>query len=643
MSEVNVTSVSVAELLEKLRSREWLIPKFQREFVWTVQDVIDFTHSILFTRPIGMATIWAQSDNSQLELEPISLSDRNSSGDMVPIRFCETEVNPKKIYAVLDGRQRCTAIAIVFGGFHPKDSRFKHSGRYFLNVAEEDTTKQVVFLKEKEVKQNGFDKDAACIASGLFPLSSNIEKEQMLGQWYRYVQAIKDPAFYSNGQLPEAKELDRRDAILKKAFDGIIKTQLAVYIVPELFSLDEVCEIFETLNITGVKVSTVDLVHSWLYADTAKDARQFLLRDWIDEFGTKDGAIGWASSMDRPELIVQMATACHIALDTKPKPRPTQAGPKKDSEEISSVKAADLLRTPTQHWKNVTDNDTVLAESLKDFQTLVADGNFPWSDCPYPVSANIYVALRYHAYADPTDAHPWGRDDLNAIYKAFFWRNALTNRYDQGPLSQVGADIKELKAWLKKRREFKSSNQWATETTRLLDSYIRTPIPTKDWLIEQLTDEVPQGALGKALRLPLVAKADKDLLDSKRKIGFPLSSSGVEMHHIYPRGWCQINKVGKLAVLLDKDKAGRDWVNSIANLMPLSRESNNLWKNKPPGQVLVEMELRYEQLQDILRSAFIDKECFEYLRKGEKYIKVFWERRAALMADDLIKRMAIVI
>ncbi len=643
MSEPIVTSVSVEELLGKLRGREWLMPQFQREFVWTIQDVIDLTHSILFSRPIGMATLWAQADDSQLQLEPISLPDIGQANENLKLEFSDAQNNPKKIYAILDGRQRCTAVAMVFGGFHSKDSRLRLSGRYFLKVAEEDPAKQVVFYKENEILHKGFDKEATCISSGLFPLWTEMARETLLGQWMRYVQAVKDPKYYSDGRLPDPRELERRDAILKKAFDGIIKTRLAVYIVPEAYSLAEVCEIFETLNVTGTKVSTVDLVHSWLYADTASDAKQIHLRDWIGELRQKDGAFGWASPDERPELTVQMATACYVALDDRPKPRPIRKAPGKEPDEILSVKADDLLRTPTQHWKNVIGNDGLIAEFLGDFQRCVAGGYFPWTDCPYPVSAAIYVALRFHFFSDAPANHRWSREDLDGLFRAFFWRNALTNRYDQGVGGQLGIDLREIKSWLKESYGAKSHAEWAANVDGHLNRLLGRPLPTRERLIDWLTDDVAPGALGKALTLPMVAGANEDLLDEDARISFPTAERGVQLHHIYPKAWCQSNKVGALAVLLDAKKAGRDWVNSVANLMPLSRQSNNLWKAKQPGQVLSERNIDYDKRRVVLQSCFIDKQCFDYLLQGDHYLKEFWERRAGLLADHLLDRMRIVM
>jgi hypothetical protein len=641
MSDLGVTSITIEELLDRLKGREWKIPQFQREFVWSVGDVIELIQSILSARPIGMATIWEQPDFTTLELGPLSLLDRDNTNTEISRYFSVTAEDPRKIYAVLDGLQRCTAIALAFGGFRTQHGDYRTSGRFYLNVAAIDPLEQILFIKEKDVIEKNYDKDATCISQGLFPLSSNMPGEKFLGQWLRYFQSIRDSSYYVKGQLPHPEELDRRNLILNKAFEGIIHTKLAVYIVPDSYTLSDICDIFQKLNTTGTKVSTVDLIHSWIYADTAKDVKgPIRLREWIDDLGQKDGAIGWSDSIERPELPVQIATAIHVALETKIPPRKVGRG---SVSQIISVKSGDLLATPTDHWKLIIDNDGLLADYLKDFQRVVVSGPFPWNWCPYPVSAAIYVALRFHAHFDAPETHPWGIDDLNALYKAFFWRNALTNRYDQGFLTQLGTDIKEIKRLLSKRRDFDTANQWVELIDIELKKLIDKPLPTKEHILEYLTDGRPTGAMQKALYLPMMATADKDLLNGSTSLKFSGYDSSMQLHHIYPRDWCRNNIVGKLSEYLDIKIAGRDWVNSVSNLMPLSRSSNNLWKTKNPGQVLSERKIVFEASVGILKSAFIDKECFTYLQSGAEGIGNFWKHRADLMAEDFLAKMNVTI
>jgi hypothetical protein len=628
MAQLEVSSVNVATLIERLRKREWLIPFFQREFIWSGQDVTELVESIISARPIGMATIWEQSDASDLKLESISVPDVEG-----PTFFQDTDKNPNKVYAVLDGRQRCTAIALAFAGFRAKDGRMKHAGRYFLDATEPERARRIKFVKEGALVGMGLNTDAGAISKGYFPLSSSVPGEAMLMQWLRYAQAIRDPAYYPNGQLPPPEELARRDTVLKQAFDGLNETKLAVYVVPQDYTLAEICEIFETLNTTGVKVSTVDLIHAWISSETANEVNgPLLLRDWINELGQRTGAVGWASSGDRPELTAQLVTACHVALEEKAAPRRVGRSP---VTTISSVKAADLLALPTEHWRSAFAKTQQLAEFLSDFQQVVARGHFPAAWCPYPVAAGIYVALRWHHAFDEDRHHPWQLAELNALYRAFFWRNALGQRYDQGFLSQLGTDIKKLKELLKERPSFSSASEWAEKTNDALEKYMSgSPIPSEEQLYAWLTNGRQGGALQKALELPMLAAINKDFVDPEHSLAFP-EAEATELHHIYPKGWCANNRVGALADLLDPKRAGKEWVNSLANLMPLSRQTNNLWRAKNPGQLLRERRISFDTVRDILGKAFIDQEAYEALYMGADGLPRFWERRATLMSSGL--------
>lgn len=633
MSSLYVTDVTVPVLLDRLRKQEWQVPQFQREFVWSVADVIELTKSIIESRPIGMATLWEQGPSPEVPVEPVWINDAGGR------RYIEgSSATRNKVFAILDGRQRCTAIAMAFGGLRPQDGKFKFSGRFFLDVATRDPTERVIYLREPEVRRRGLNSDSTSIGQGLFPLSSTFEPEELLGQWMRYLQALKHPSNYPDGKLPDDLELNRRDQILKGAFQGLVGTKLAVYVVPETYHLSEICEIFETLNTTGTKVSTVDLIHSRLYADTKNDPEgAILVREWITDFGQKDGAIGWSSVDDRPELVAQIVTACYLAADSKFSPGRVAGA---DVGTITSVKAGDLLATPTLHWRSIIKNDDLLANFLGDFQKTVAGGFFPYKEAPYPVSAAIYVALRWHLHFDQPSS--WGREDLNSVYRAFFWRNALASRYDQGFLTQLGKDIEYLKHILAKRQSFQSGNEWAIFALEKLQEFMDGVLPNKEQLVELVSEGRQTGALQKALTLPMIAGVHQDLLDPQMRIGFP-GGEPVELHHIYPKAWCNSSKAGDLASILDKEIAGKNWVDSTANLMPLSRKSNNVWKSKMPGQILQEKKADYGIVKQAAKQVFIDEEAFGDLVEGARRIKEFWSKRADLIARDLVSRTLVTL
>lgn len=641
MSELQVTDIGIPELLKRLRKGEWLVPEFQREFVWAVADILDLTNSILKARPIGMATLWEQPDESELPLEPISVPDDVAGQSRKSRYFAPVGSRPAKVNAILDGKQRCTAIAMVFGGLRPQAHQYKFAGRFYLDVGTDDPAQRVIFIKDAEIRRRHLETDAACMSAGFFPLTSSVDGEDIMGQWLRYLQSIRSPQYYKEGTLPEEAELNRRDAVLKDCFQGLVDTRLAVYIVPPTYFLGDICDVFEKLNTTGTEVSTVDLIHSWLYADTARSSQSpILLRDWMNDLGDMEGAVGWASSKERPELVAQIITACYIAADIKSPPR--RVGRNSPSS-ITSIKSGDLLSVPTDHWRQVVANTPLIAQFLNDFQLVVAGGNFPYTQCPYPAVAAIYVALRWHAHFDHVrlSVKPWGRTELDALFKAFFWRNALSNRYDQGFLSKLGTDLKELRALLGKRAHYDKLASWGASVGDELAAYIHdTPqvvLPTKAALIDELTDGRPVGATLKTFTLPMLAGVKTDLVNASLDLRYP-KGEGVELHHIYPKGWCRSSQSGPLRSILDPGSAGRDFVESISNLMPLSRVSNNRWKIALPGQIIVEEALRYNQLAEKLVAVFIDSKCFQLLESGVDGIPEFWTRRADLIAQDLLNR-----
>lgn len=638
--KLKVEEASIEQILENLRTGRWQVPQFQREFVWTETQVIALIDSILRARPIGMTTLWDQADDDQLPLEPISISDwRNDLKRTAPKYYAPENLRPNSYSAILDGRQRCTSIAMVFGGLHAESGNYRFSGKFYLNVAENDPTKQIVFKKNNEIIEQALDTRSVCIGKGLFPLAIENQDadEGLFGQWMSYIQEIRNPDNYPNGSLPDDEELDRRDKVLRAAFSGINNTKLAVYIVPSSYNLDEICEIFETLNTSGTKVSTVDLIHSILYSETHNDPDGgILLRDWLSELSEIEGAIGWASSNQRPELTAQVVTACFVALEEQPAPRNR---PGSNLSSVNSVKSSDLLATPSDHWRHVIKYQELIGEFWGDFQKCTAEGYYPQKSCPYPISSAIYVGLRWH-YKFELENASWGERELNALFSAFFWRNSLTKRYDQGFLTQLGTDLKELRKILNDRRRFSSELDWANFAEEELDKFMEVLIPTKDVLIDYLTSGRQTGALHKALILPMAGRIERDLLDPGQMIGYP-DHDRVELHHIYPRAWCKNNASGMLAKILDEKIAEKNYRESVSNLMPLSRSSNRIWRAKIPGQAIIEERLSYDRLSTILEHSFIDKEGFDLLTADSPQPKKFWEHRASIIADHLSKRMKV--
>ncbi|GEM_PF-1005798 len=636
-SGIRISELSISEVLDNLRERKWQIPRFQREFVWDTSAVAGLATSVIDGYPIGMVTLWEQPTESHIELEPLSIDDWDTKAKAKVTReFGHEDSNPSTVKAILDGRQRSTALAMAFAGFAPTFGLNKYAGKYFLNASLKDPLERVIFKKKSAIEKEGLTNLNACISKGYFPLASFEKDQSILKQWYGYIQLLRDEKVYPEGEYPEAEELERRDEILQKAFEGISETKLGACTVPQRYDLGQICEIFETLNLTGMKVSTVDLINSWLLRDTDD---QLHLREWMDTLAEEDGAVGWSVPKKRPELVAQLATACFVALTDLPtKPDARRVAGASKTRSITTVKSSDLLATPTQHWINVTNHTDEFASYIGAFQKVVGDGPFGYQQCPYPISSGIYVGLRWHKKFDPEHTHgSWQVGDLDRIYRAFFWRNALSTRYDQGFLSQMGTDLVTLKALLATKGVYDTEVEWLDQVEGQFQKEIRpVDIPSREDLIDYLTNGRPGGALQSALMLPMVARSTVDF-GGNQLIGD--TDTRTEIHHVYPTRWCRENASNEYKELLSQDGEGPNFANSIANLMPLSRELNSEWSSKSPATFFAAKGVQYEgAVAEALGQVFIDKEGFELLRQGLPSIKKFWLHRAGLIADHLLEQ-----
>lgn len=632
--EISVSPISIPDILSNMKKGSWLVPHFQRDFVWNVSAVRELLVSIVKTRPVGMVTLWAQADDSALPLEPISVPDVPGDLGATQKYLVPPGTRTNKYFAILDGKQRCTALAMAFAGLQPDNKRSRYRGRYFLDLNVEDEEGGVVFFKEAEYVRMGLASDAGAIGAGYLPFNSSKSDESIAWQWIRYIQELRNPANYPGGVLLDSEELDRRERMIKRAFDGINNTRFAVLVVPDNYRLDEICDIFDKLNTTGTKVSTVDLIHSWLYADTAtnKDG-PVNLRAWMRTMEEEDGAVGWIDAERRPELAVQFVTAAYMTLQNKAPPRMTGGA----ARVVSSIKSGDLLATPTIHWMNVISRSGEFAEALGQMQRAVIGAPFPWTDAPYPAASTVYFALAWKHRVELGASSAWAIDDLDILFRAFYWRTALTARYDQGFLTKVDRDIRFIQEVLD-RRASERGEEWRTSIGSRIDQYFKAASPTRSEVEALVKRGRHAGALQKALLLPMLARVRHDLLEPGRKIGFP-DAEPAEIHHFFPTSWCASNRHIVVSSDVDDDGVEMNLPQSIVNLMPLSRSSNNIWKAKHPAQVVAERNLSFSDVSGILGAAFIDREAFELATGANSNPAAFWDRRARLYADALMGLM----
>lgn len=629
MASVEVTDISISDLLNKLNDNLYVTPKFQREFVWSENDVVKLATSVIEQKPVGMITLWRQEAKSPLPIEGISVDDKINNEPTKVVFTSRAERQPW-FNIILDGKQRSTAFAMAFGWLRASNGNYRYSGRYFLDVKEDSTSNQIKYIKKSEIASKQLDGAEQYVKHGLFPLELDKDSKfaASMNTWIRYLTLINNKDLYGEN-FPGSEEVKVRALRLNAAYQGIIETRIAVYTVPESTSLSEICEIFDTLNQTGTKVSTLDLIHSWVYSDTSEFTHDsaVLVRDGIESIGELTGAEEWLVH-PRLDVAAQMLACIQVGL-AKPDPIRKMAG--ETDRKIDSIKAKDLLALSSDTWKGFFKNEDYVAKFLKEFQLCVANGRFSRNQCPYPGVAAIYIALRWHLEFENTKDRHWGLSHLNLLFKAFFWRNTFSRRYDQGSMTRTTRDITELKNILNLFQKGQSESDWAViahEKLENLSGMLKLSDLRQEIDLFCRNEENYRGALQQALNLLLYTRARRDFINPE--ISIKNLESTPQLHHIIPKKWWVKNYT---ETGLELDEANK-WKDSIANLIPLSAGTNKRWGELSPATAFKDLEIGKKSKQiEMLRQYFVDEKAQKLLENGIKSIPDFLNYRSKLIAD----------
>lgn len=272
---------TIKNIIEKIGSREWILPGIQRHFVWDTERIINLFDSILQGYPIGTLMVWKVS--SRDTIKKITFYDFLQDYQE---RFAETcnDYRPSKdvVFSVIDGQQRLNSLYIGLRGSYAEklprkkwrsayDSSIQPKRYLFLNLCNHDKNED----NGRFYNLNFFSNDE---------YNSLEDKEN----WFR-VSDIIDAPYFDESRLDDddfldyldsivsglgIKETDKKEAIktLKKLYKVIFVHQVINYYLEEDNELDRVVDIFVRTNSGGVPLAFSDLVMSFIVSKWA-DAR----------------------------------------------------------------------------------------------------------------------------------------------------------------------------------------------------------------------------------------------------------------------------------------------------------------------------------------------------------------------------------
>ena len=136
---IQTRQMNIRTFVHKLTEAEFLIPSFQREFVWRPEDIIRLWDSLYRFYPIGSILYWKTDIRLHIH--------RELGGWILPDCDTRTREQKKWVY-ILDGQQRATSLLVSLfglktrgGGGKPFDDALffdAATGACFFSGADQD-------------------------------------------------------------------------------------------------------------------------------------------------------------------------------------------------------------------------------------------------------------------------------------------------------------------------------------------------------------------------------------------------------------------------------------------------------------------------------------------------------------------------
>ncbi len=572
----------LSKLLEQAGNGAIQLPDFQRSYKWDEERIRALLVTVTLGHPLGVVML-LQTSNDQVRFKPKPIEGTPPHA---------TAAQPDLL--LLDGQQRLTSLYQSLSGdgvVDTEDPRKKQVRRRFyidIKKAVEDHARlddSVVSVPGDGIERTNFGKDIRLDLStsekerqhGYFPFRLIYDQPGLLDWLWKFPGAADDVA--------------ERTALIQR-FQAEILTPMQSYEIPAI-ELDKtttkgaVATVFEKVNTGGLPLNVFEL----LTATFAGDAKYFaehgddfrLNDDWqlTEKVIAAHPVLGGIRNTDFLQAVTLLVTA---------------HGPS-----FTSARKEDVLRLELVQyleWANKVREALVwVAQFLHDEHIHRA------RDIPYPTQLVPLVVIRV-ILGEDADVH-----GVRSRLRQWFWCGIIGELYGGATETRFARDVDQVPTW-------------AIQATKG-DSGAQVPVTVSGATFAEsrlLSLRTRQSAAYKGLHALLMATGAKDWKFHKTFDRNQYVALGVDVHHIFPKKWCDDNRVSP---------ALRE---SIVNKTPLAAKTNRFVGGASPAAYLPKLEvaagINAQQLDAIVGAHLIDTDA---LRSAD-FDRFFLGRRQALLS-----------
>jgi hypothetical protein len=513
----------LSDLLARLDGGKIVLPEFQRSFVWKPPDIDLLLTSLVLDYPAGSLLFLRADPSNPLAWRPVEGVDLSTDG-----------ITPE--YLVLDGQQRLTSLSVALNG------RGEHLFYVDLRLLEDEDLENAIYpLRRSKAEQKGLTTRAGQFEAHTYPLTAAMG----VGEHKYWFEDYVD---FHVSRGADRDDFRQRTRQLQERFVDVLRDyRFPVVELPPDTSLEAVCQIFETLNKTGVRLTVFDLLTARFWP-LGLDLRQ-MFEDAIGEHPL----IGPDEFDVEPTFLLQAVSLVRSGL----------------------CKRGDLLVLQREGFEE--DWERVCAAASSSLAMLRGDcGVLTRNWLPYGAlfPALFATATHIHDLSGPEVGAAWDR------LRRWFWCSTFGQRYD-GPVNTTNAaDYRQLVAWLQDDEAIPES----ISGFRLEDVNLRST-------------ERQRSAVYRGVVCLTIVNGARDFYTGNRLTADFLHdpSRQIEDHHLFPSGFVRNLTPPRRAV------------NSILNRALIDHTTNRLIRMKAPSDYLEQIAERIgaERLEGILSSHLI--------------------------------------
>ena len=438
-----MNAISIKEALENIKNNKYVIPAFQRNFVWGFNQIEKLWDSILLDYPISTFLFWKVNQNNSTETTRFRTfiqdcyfnSSKKSKRDeytQVKIDFNVTDT------AVLDGQQRLTALYLSLYGklfITPKRARTNKDATECQLVIELDNTKLDIEDYDSENRAYNAKQYDIRIVNRVATLSpTQFEIKKIMSPEFQNDETRNNAIEYAiSGVSIESKDYARN--ILNTLYSKICVEKLINYTeLSDTTMLFDAVEVFVRFNSAGENLKRYEITTAILetYWPGCKEAFEEVLGGAYKGFG-EDFII-------RTALMLFSDNVVKSSIDQK---------------------TADLLKNNWEQFKEALNNmEKILNKFSVDLKRFASG----W---------NVLLPAIYAIYYNSENTK---KIELQRNMFVYIVRAVLFKYFNSGTTSKLSSLCKELKD-----NNFKFDLNWLNAKRELAprDSYIEDILNTE--------------------------------------------------------------------------------------------------------------------------------------------------------------------